>query len=1438
MSKGFKPSPQQKRIWALRDSGVLDGEAFLRCSVPGHPRPGEVAGRLARLVDTYEILRTRLDRLEGYADPLQFIGTTGEWTCREIDRSGGAATGGRPEADDPSPEAGRPGVRVYLEPDGTTTLEIGARSEMLDSRSLVLLGRYLLGASASGEGEEPLQYADVSAWLRDMLAAEDSEEARQYWGAALRSADSAFRRISLDRSKPASAGGRIARRPVQVPEDLASKAMDVAREADVSLEALLLTAWLELLRRLGQGENQSCSVAFDGVSGEELSSVLGQLTRFVPTCAPPAAQSVREALRSVQKALDAGRALQECYFPQGEGAGMPYGFEFNALPLDRSSQWRIQSLWSDVEAWRILLRAYPDAEGFKALIAYDPDALSEAAADAAAEQWLALLGAMVESDLPIRDLACSSPALTERARRHGEGPRRERPGSLLDWIEAAQEHYGDRLVDCATGSLSLADLNRCANALARDLVARGVGPGQFVGIHIGRSADFVLAALAAVKAGAAYVPLDVLAPSNRLAEMLSHLPFAAIVASADPEIASPIREFPGLVQLPKGARPQSEDAPSPQIDPASPVYVLFTSGSTGAPKPVVIPHRALLNHMAWMIETFSFDPADRFLLRTSTTFDASVWEMWAPLLVGAGMIIAGPQSDHDIHRLLHLLQEKRVSIAQFVPSLMGLLAGTGRLPDCDRLRMLFCGGEALGQGLLQSVRESTSAELVNLYGPTECCIDAAFWRPASAADRGAVAIGTPIDNTSLYVLDGEKRLAGIGITGELCIGGSGLFSGYFGLPERTSEALFPNPFGSGLLYRTGDQARLAEDGLFEFVGRLDDQVKLNGYRIELGEIDAALERLSGRPVATVVTADRQLVSFVAARDGEVDPDALRRGLEDVLPAYMIPSHIDRLESLPLRPNGKVDRTALQKLASKRQRRGVHVPPEGDVETRLAAIWSKVLGVDEVGATDSFFALGGDSIRSIQIVYEARTQGLDLSVREILRLRSIRAIALAISQRPEAGPGREAAELPAMSRMDALPADIRRRITDCYPASHMQAYVIAAYASDRDRRGIFHAQQGFSAAGTFDPGAFAEAIRHAASAFNFRTRFFDGGEGLFQVVLPDGGVEISLEQVRGPLDARFAACAEEDRRRPFDPFDLDRPLLRVAVISRSDASEHRILISNHHAVQDGWGNVEFLNGVAMRLAGTESIAFPPASNGCKELVAIEACEPPLGAAPMAELVGPAPPSDRRIGSGLSKSRIFSFPAALGTALVAAAERHGIGPKSLILAAYYSCLAEALGLRAPVVGVVANGRDARLSDPLRAMGLYWYFAPFRLPSAEDFSPANLPSVEERLLKAEASARAFWAQPGPKGDLVTEFTFNFVHFHNSSADLGGTGWRMDHRLDDFGADVALAVAFAPGGDDMLTFVLDYSPDRCGETQIQAIEQGLSRRLEEFAQGWTRPS
>ncbi|HEU0076852.1 MAG TPA: amino acid adenylation domain-containing protein, partial [Longimicrobiaceae bacterium] len=490
-------------------------------------------------------------------------------------------------------------------------------------------------------------------------------------------------------------------------------------------------------------------------------------------------------------------------------------------------------------------------------------------------------------------------------------------------------------------ALTYDELNRSANRLAHHLRGLGVGPDARVAICVERGPEMIAGLLAILKVGGAYVPLDPAYPADRLRTMLEDSAPAALVTQS-----SLSGTFAGLdVPAVELDAPAPAWAEGPETNPACAgltpdhlAYVIYTSGSTGRPKGVMVEHRSLVNHTAWQAAAFGIGARDTVLQRTSISFDASVWELWTPLATGARMLLLSSAAAKDPEAIGRVIGEGRITVAQFVPTLLQAVLGTRPAGAPLPCRVLFCGGEPLPAALVEEARAAGVGEVVNLYGPTEATIDSTS--QVCGLDGRAPAIGQPIANARIYVLDPRGAPAPVGVAGELYVGGAGVARGYLGRAGLTAERFVPDPFsveGGARMYRTGDRARWRADGAIEYLGRLDFQVKVRGFRIELGEIEGALRRSEGVADCVVVAREdvpgaKRLVAYVV---GDAEAGVLREHLRRELPEYMVPAAFVPLERLPLTPNGKLDRKALPAPEGEAYARGSYEAPLGEVEAALA-----------------------------------------------------------------------------------------------------------------------------------------------------------------------------------------------------------------------------------------------------------------------------------------------------------------------------------------------------------------------------------------------------------------------------------------------------------------------------------------------------------------------
>lgn len=632
----------------------------------------------------------------------------------------------------------------------------------------------------------------------------------------------------------------------------------------------------------------------------------------------------------------------------GAGARPSDGFDLALVPCadGASIEWR----WaSDVLDPDTVQRMAAHLDRLTAAVATDPDIALSRIPLLSADERRRLIVEWNATTVPFSDGVC-----------------------LHDLVLATAAHTADATAAIGEdgSELPYAELASRAHQLARYLGTIGVERGALVGVHLERSLDMLVALLAVLEAGAAYVPLDPSFPPDRLALMVEDSGLTTLVTHRALAHALPVPNHVRRVVV------DGDDAgaiaatpairPDVTVDARDLAYVIYTSGSTGRPKGVMLEHRSVVNFLESMAREPGLAATDRLLAVTTLSFDIAGLELWLPLLVGGTVVIASRATAADPQALAAALIEHRISVMQATPATWRMLVEAG-WPGDPALRVL-CGGEALPAALAGALVER-AGEVWNLYGPTETTI----WSTVQRVVPGApVSIGGPIANTTLYVLDPAMEPVPIGVAGELYIGGDGLARGYHGRPDLTTERFVDDPFDhapGARLYRTGDLVRYRPDGRIEFLGRIDQQVKVRGFRIELGEIETVLGRNVAVEEAVVITrddphGDTRLVAYVTttATHGALTASALRRSVQDVLPHYMVPSVVVFLDGMPRTPNGKTDRTTMPEPDWSLIGRDVpYVAPRDELEARMAALWERQIGRDGIGVDDDFFELGVESI---------------------------------------------------------------------------------------------------------------------------------------------------------------------------------------------------------------------------------------------------------------------------------------------------------------------------------------------------------------------------------------------------------------------------------------------------------------------------------------------
>jgi amino acid adenylation domain-containing protein len=666
-----------------------------------------------------------------------------------------------------------------------------------------------------------------------------------------------------------------------------------------------------------------------------------------------------------------------------------------------------------------------DRHGLVGGMNYNTDIITATTAELLGARFRGLLNEIVgRADVPVRSLW--RPARDEEGRlKHWNDTAKPLPsaGTISEFLSSAMVAAGDKVaVRQGEQTVTYSQLRAQAARIAAALAARGIGAGDVVGLQLARTPTMIATLLGVLESDATFLPLDPEFPAERLRFMLEDSGARIIVCDADsvqdslaPErrlLVSELEESCGGTPVPAGSRATWAAAPAAE----RPAYLIYTSGSTGRSKGVLVPHRAVTNFLASMLETPGLAAGARLAAVTTLSFDIALLELLLPLAAGADIVLASREQARDGHALRRLLEQQQVDTMQATPSTWRLLIEAGWRGHSGFKAL--CGGEPLTAELADELLQRTG-QLWNMYGPTETTVWSACGR--IEAGQGDISIGGPIANTEVWVLDERGELAPIGVIGEICIGGAGVALGYHARPELTAERFVPDRLsgrsGDSLIYRTGDLGRWRSDGRLQCLGRTDFQVKIRGHRIELGEIEAVLVRQPEIQQAVVIAtadADGRLDAYVVARTGHAPAvNDLRARLAAELPAYMIPSRFNFLPRLPLTPNGKVDRGALanQLAPDKAPAPLVAGTPRTEHEKQMADLWRELLRVEQVSIYDNFLDLGGHSLLIMRAVARIETQvGVRLSPRVFI-FQTLEQIAAELAR---ADPAAVRSEAPAQS----------------------------------------------------------------------------------------------------------------------------------------------------------------------------------------------------------------------------------------------------------------------------------------------------------------------------------------------------------------------------------------------------------------------------------------
>ncbi|WP_172632002.1 amino acid adenylation domain-containing protein [Dictyobacter arantiisoli] len=1223
--ESFRLSPQQRHLCVLPQPGeFFPYHTYVATLLQGPLDLSRLSDALKQLVERYEILRTYFPRQAGFALPAQVINSEILLPLEVYDFSSLSAIeqearllNMREAAQKrPFPLAEEPCWRV-------TVIRCAAERHWVwwdlatlhaDTQTCHLLLQELSQCYSESERdeEEPLQYADLAEWLYDVLQAGEESAGEAYW----RTSTKALKTIvplPSERKRAADPGAAFIPQTLTLalPEEMQAQLHNLARRLAVSESSLLLTCWGTVLARLTEQSELLIGTGYDGRKYQEVSKAIGLFAKVLPLCYP-FKENARyyEAARQVEETMQKGDKWQEYFgwqnvdvLPDGEEPFCAFGFRYETIPdlwHAGGLTWKVEEQKMDEDCFKVNLVCQQGPDHLHVCLRYDQSIFLPQDMQRLLQQWWHVCEQVITNP----DVTLAALELLTEEERHlitsvwnATATNHTLEPALHQLFEEQARRYPQApALQSGALRLSYEQLDQQANQLAHLLRTNGMQPGNQVVLCLPRDHWAIISMLAVLKAGGIYVPLEMEVPSSRLQAQFNQLSPVLVLTNRElrnrlPDLTVPVLAVETLAQSlseQPATAPERGEGNTQEL-----AAIMFTSGSTGAPKGVLVRQQSVSNYTRTLCTLLEVQAGWHFATVSSLATDLGNTAIFCGLASGGCVHILPYELVTDAAALSAYAQKHPLDVLKIVPSHLQTLLSSEAEAILPRARLVL-GGERLSWSLVEQIQQlRPDCRIFNHYGPTEATVGALVYPLGQAGQlqlpqerQSGVPIGRPIDNVQVYLLDEHLHLVPVGVTGEIFIGGEGISQGYLAAPDLTAERFVPDawsPTGSGRLYRTGDRARYGRDGVVEFIGREDTQVKLRGYRIELGEIEEQLRRVEAVKDAIVQLRKEEagegyLVGYIVPRE-QPGPtqEQVREALREQLPEHLVPGRVLQLESIPRMANGKVDWRRLpapqaEEQEETRSARQMQSP----VEEVMQGVWQKVLNRKPIGRMENFFRLGGHSLLGTRVTARLRTIfGMDVPITWLFESPTIAQLSRQISEKLRQGQGVEMPPIVPQVRSQALPLSFAQQrlwfLDQLEPG-----------------RAVYNIPRAVRLRGPLNRIALAQALQGVIQRHeNLRTTFPVHEGQPIQQISPEPLTQMivldlsKLDQQEREREAHRLAQQEAEF-----PFDLAHgPLLHCWLLLLKQ-EEQVLLLNLHHIVSDGWSS-----GILVRELSILYSAFP-------------------------------------------------------------------------------------------------------------------------------------------------------------------------------------------------------------------------------------------------------